>query len=109
MASSISTGFGLSCLRKGGRLVIVGLYGGALNIPLPFIPMNARIIQGSYVGSLQEMGELMALVRAGRIAPIGIEERPLEQATQALADLKAGNVQGRIVLRSTDCFATNIN
>lgn len=109
MASSISTGFGLSCLRKGGRLVIVGLYGSALNIPPPFIPMNARIIQGSYVGSLQEMGELMAFVRAGRIAPIRIEERPLEQATQALADLKAGKVQGRIVLRSTDCFATNNN
>lgn len=94
-----STGFGLSCLRKGGKLVIVGLYGGALNIPLPFIPMNARIIQGSYVGSLQEMGELMALVRAGSIAPIRIEERPLDQVTQALSDLKAGKVQGRVVLR----------
>ncbi len=99
VGAEASTGFGLSCLRKGGKLVIVGLYGGALNIPLPFIPMNARIIQGSYVGSLQEMAELMALVRAGRIAPIRIEERPLSQATQALADLKAGKAQGRIVLR----------
>ncbi|MDP1931225.1 MAG: alcohol dehydrogenase [Gammaproteobacteria bacterium] len=99
VGAEASTGFGLSCLRKGGRLVIVGLYGGALNIPLPFIPMNARIIQGSYVGSLQEMAELMALVRAGKIAPIRIEERPLAQVTQALADLKAGKIQGRIVLR----------
>ncbi|MDT8427562.1 MAG: alcohol dehydrogenase [Pseudomonadales bacterium] len=99
VGAEASVNFGLSCLRKGGRLVIVGLYGGALNIPLPFIPMNARIIQGSYVGSLQEMEELMALVRAGRIAPISIEERPLDQVTQALADLKAGRVQGRLVLR----------
>lgn len=94
-----SVNFGLSCLRKGGKLVIVGLFGGALNMPLPFIPMNARIIQGSYVGSLQEMSELMALVRAGKIAPIQIEERPLKQVSQALADLKAGRVKGRIVLR----------
>src|SRR5690606_21568297 len=96
--SEASVNFSLSCLRKGGKLILVGLYGGALNIPLPFIPMNARIIHGSYVGSLKEMGELMELVRAGRIAPIRIEERPLDQATQALRDLKAGQVQGRVVL-----------
>lgn len=99
VGAEASTAFGLSTLRKGGKLVIVGLYGGALNIPLPFIPMNARIIQGSYVGSLQEMVELMALVRAGKIAPINIEERPLAQVSNALADLKAGRVSGRLVLR----------
>jgi len=100
VGAEASVNYGLACLRKGGKIIIVGLYGGALNIPLPFIPMNARIIQGTYVGSVQEMGELMALVRAGKIAPIRIEERPLDQVTQALADLKAGKVQGRVVLRS---------
>ncbi|HBN16221.1 MAG: alcohol dehydrogenase [Gammaproteobacteria bacterium] len=99
VGAEASVNFGLGCLRKGGKIIIVGLYGGALNMPLPFIPMSARIIQGTYVGSLQEMGELMELVRAGKIAPIRIEERPLDQATQALADLKAGKVQGRVVLR----------
>ncbi|MDO9475450.1 MAG: alcohol dehydrogenase [Pseudohongiella sp.] len=100
VGAEASVNFGLGCLRKGGKIIIVGLYGGALNIPLPFIPMSARIIQGSYVGSLQEMGELMALVRAGKIAPIRIEERPLADVSQALADLKAGKVQGRVVLRA---------
>ena len=70
-------------------------------MPLPFIPMSARIIQGTYVGSLAEMGELMELVRAGKIAPIRIEERPLEQVSQALADLKSGNVTGRVVLKAS--------
>lgn len=101
VGSEASTGFGLGCLRKGGKLIIVGLYGGALNVPLPFIPMSARIIQGTYVGSLAEMGELMALVRAGKIAPIRIEERPLDQVTQALSDLKSGNVTGRVVLKAS--------
>ena len=29
VGAEVSTGFGLSCLRKGGRLVIVGLYGSS--------------------------------------------------------------------------------
>tara|TARA_B100001094_G_scaffold236307_1_gene231384 strand:+ start:2286 stop:3323 length:1038 start_codon:yes stop_codon:yes gene_type:complete len=93
-----SVNYGLGCLRKGGMLVIIGLYGGALSIPIPFLPMNARIIQGSYVGSLADMNKLMAMVREGKISPIGITERPLSEANQALDDLKAGKVRGRQVL-----------
>lgn len=100
VGAEASVNYGLGCLRKGGMLVIVGLYGGALSMPIPFLPMNARIIQGSYVGTLQDMTELMELVRAGKIAPIDIHERPLAEASAALADLKAGKVQGRQVLIS---------
>lgn len=98
VGAEASVNYGLGCLRKGGMLVIVGLYGGALNIPIPFLPMNARIIQGSYVGTPEDMGELMELVRAGKVAPIEIHERPLAEANEALLDLKAGKVQGRQVL-----------
>lgn len=98
VGAEASVNYGLSCLRKGGMLVIVGLFGGALNIPIPFLPMNARVIQGSYVGTPQDMAELMELVRAGKVAPIEIHERPLSEASAALADLKAGKVQGRQVL-----------
>jgi len=100
VGAETTVNFGLATLRKGGKLIIVGLYGGALNLPLPFIPMSARIIQGTYVGSLKEMAELMALVRAGKIAPISIDERPLSAVNEALSDLKQGRVQGRIVLRA---------
>ncbi|MEZ5491250.1 MAG: alcohol dehydrogenase [Gammaproteobacteria bacterium] len=98
VGAEASVNYGLNCLRKGGKLIIVGLYGGSLTLPIPFIPMNARIIQGSYVGTLQEMGELMAMVRDGKVAPIEILERPLAEVTDALADLKAGKVKGRQVL-----------
>ena len=98
VGAEASVSYGLSCLRKGGMLIVVGLYGGSLTIPIPFIPMNARIIQGSYVGGLEDMGELMAMVRQGKIAPIEITERPLREANRALIDLKAGNVCGRQVL-----------
>jgi len=98
VGAEASVSYGLGCLRKGGMLVIVGLFGGALNMPIPFIPMNARVIQGSYVGTPQDMAELMELVRAGKIAPIEIQERALSEVSEALADLKAGKVQGRQVL-----------
>ena len=98
VGAEASVNYGLGCLRKGGMLVVIGLYGGALSIPIPFLPMNARVIQGSYVGSLEDMGELMAMVRDGKIAPIDIIERPLAEASQALEDLKAGKVRGRQVL-----------
>ncbi len=100
VGAEASVNYGLACLRKGGMLVVIGLYGGALQMPIPFLPMNARIIQGSYVGSLQDMDELMALVREGKIAPIEITERPLAEASDALSDLKAGKVKGRQVLVS---------
>ncbi|HIF74277.1 MAG TPA: alcohol dehydrogenase [Porticoccaceae bacterium] len=100
VGAEASVNYGLNCLRKGGMLVIIGLYGGALSMPIPFIPMNARIIQGSYVGSLQDMSDLMTMVRDGKIAPIDIVERPLSEVNAALVDLKAGQVRGRQVLVS---------
>ena len=100
VGAEASVNYGLACLRKGGMLVVIGLYGGALTIPIPFLPMNARIIQGSFVGSLEDMGDLMSMVREGRIAPIEINERPMHEANAALADLKTGKVRGRQVLVS---------
>lgn len=98
VGAEASVNYGLTTLRKGGMLVVVGLYGGALTMPIPFLPMNARIIQGSYVGSPEDMAALMAMVREGKIAPIEVHERPLAEASDALADLKAGKVKGRQVL-----------
>jgi D-arabinose 1-dehydrogenase-like Zn-dependent alcohol dehydrogenase len=60
--------------------------------------MKAASILGSYTGNLQELRELLALVRAGAIAKIPIRTRPLADATEALEDLKAGRVVGRVVL-----------
>lgn len=90
---------GLDALRKGGRLIVVGLYGGALTAPLPLIPQKSLTIQGSYVGSLEEMQEVMALGRAGKVAPLPLDIRPLDEAPKALDDLRAGRVRGRVILK----------
>lgn len=101
VGSESSSRFAQRALKKGGALVIVGLYGGTFSMPLPLVPMLERRIVGSYVGSLAEMSELMAHVREGRIPPIPIETREAsaEAATRALDDLRHGRAKGRIVLR----------
>jgi alcohol dehydrogenase, propanol-preferring len=85
-------------LTKGGKLVIVGLFGGDITLPLPFIPMRAMTIQGSYVGSLAEARELLELVKRTRLPSIPITTRGLETADATLQDLRAGRVIGRAVL-----------
>jgi D-arabinose 1-dehydrogenase-like Zn-dependent alcohol dehydrogenase len=66
--------------------------------PLPPIAQRAIGIVGSYVGSLQELKEVVALARKGKIKPPPVETRPASAANAALEDLKAGKVLGRIVL-----------
>lgn len=93
-----SFAFAQAALRKGGKVVVAGLMGGSFSMPLPFLPMRAMAIEGTYVGTLMEAAETIALVREGHVPPIPIETRPLSEANAALRDLKAGRVIGRIVL-----------
>ncbi len=83
---------------KGGSVVVVGLYGGAINLPTPYLPMRALTLRGSYVGSHSEMAELLALVNQKGLPPVPIATRPLDEVSTALADLRAGRVIGRVVL-----------
>jgi alcohol dehydrogenase, propanol-preferring len=55
--------------------------------------------QGSYVGSLTEIAELLGLVRRKGLPPIPVATRPLAEVNAALADLRAGKVVGRVVMR----------
>jgi alcohol dehydrogenase/propanol-preferring alcohol dehydrogenase len=89
---------GFDCLTKGGKLVIVGLFGGGAPWALPLIPIKAITIQGSYVGNLRETQELVDLVREKKIAPIPVSTRPLAKANEALVQLQQGKLVGRAVL-----------
>jgi D-arabinose 1-dehydrogenase-like Zn-dependent alcohol dehydrogenase len=98
VGSPATAALGIGALRKGGRYVICGLYGGELVHPLPPIAQRAIGIVGSYVGSLEELKEVVALAKRRKIRPAPVQIRPAEEATRALDDLKAGRVLGRIVL-----------
>ncbi|MEN9416579.1 MAG: alcohol dehydrogenase [Pseudomonadota bacterium] len=91
--------FGFGVLRKAGKLVCVGLFGGSTPIVPAMVSMKAVSVTGSYVGSLQEMQELLAIARSGVLPDLPLATTPLAQATQALEDLRAGRIRGRTILK----------
>jgi alcohol dehydrogenase/propanol-preferring alcohol dehydrogenase len=99
VGAAASSQFGLDALRKGGRLIVVGLYGGSIRLKLPLVPMRAISIGGSYVGSLAELAELMRLAQAGGLPPMPVHPRPLETVNATLDELRAGRIVGRAVLQ----------
>ena len=91
--------FGFNALRKAGKLVCVGLFGGSTPIVPAMVSMKAVSISGSYVGSLAEMQELMAIAKDGSLPTLPLTSQPLATANEALADLRAGRIRGRTILK----------
>ncbi|MFJ8025497.1 alcohol dehydrogenase [Streptomyces sp. NPDC096311] len=91
---------GFDVLRRDGKLVPVGLFGGDVTLPTGAIPSKRLTVQGSYIGTFAELAEVVDLAKSGRLAPTPIVRRPLTAAgvTDALDALAAGTVPGRIVL-----------
>jgi D-arabinose 1-dehydrogenase-like Zn-dependent alcohol dehydrogenase len=98
VGAGTSFAFGHGALRKGGTLVSVGLMGGAATVTPVMLALKAVTVQGSYVGSRDELRELLALAQDGTLPPLPLDERPLDKADAALNDLRAGRVRGRVVL-----------
>lgn len=90
--------FGFGALRKAGRLVCVGLFGGSTPIVPALVSMKAASVIGSYVGSLAQMRELMAIARKGELPEMPLSTEALANATQALEALRSGRVRGRTIL-----------
>jgi alcohol dehydrogenase/propanol-preferring alcohol dehydrogenase len=97
---SASAAAAFDALRKGGRMVQVGLFGGELRVPLVLVPMRALTIQGSYVGSVTDLRGLVALAQGGTLPALPVTEVPMAQADAALMRLRDGRVTGRLVLRA---------
>jgi D-arabinose 1-dehydrogenase-like Zn-dependent alcohol dehydrogenase len=89
---------GLGALRKGGRYVICGLFGGEITHSLPPFAQRAIGLVGSYVGNLQELKEVVALAKKKKLKPAPVATRPAAEVNAVLEELKAGKVLGRVVL-----------
>jgi alcohol dehydrogenase, propanol-preferring len=90
--------FAFDALRKGGKLIQVGLFGGEMSIPLPLMPIRALTVQGSYVGNVKELKALVDIAKKGQIPAIPIATEPLRNADSVLNRLRDGKVLGRVVL-----------
>ncbi|MBT6083652.1 MAG: alcohol dehydrogenase catalytic domain-containing protein [Nitrosopumilus sp.] len=89
---------GFAILRKRGNLVLVGLFGGSLELSLVTIPLKSLTIQGAYTGNYDDMVELLALARKGILNPVISKRYALDDANTALEDLKARKILGRAVI-----------
>jgi D-arabinose 1-dehydrogenase-like Zn-dependent alcohol dehydrogenase len=98
VGSGESFELGFSVIGKGGTLVVVGLIGGAATFSPALLPMKSVTVCGSYVGSLAQMEELVALARSGTLPAMPITARPLDEVDAALDDLRGGRVRGRLVV-----------
>ena len=85
-------------LRKRGNLILVGLFGGSIELSLVTIPLKSIIIQGAYTGNYHDMVELLDLARKGIINPVISKRYTLDEANTALEDLKARKIIGRAVI-----------
>jgi alcohol dehydrogenase, propanol-preferring len=90
---------GVRMLGHEGRLVLVGLMGGLLQLPLPMLPLLGSGIQGNFTGTLAELAELTELAREGVVAPVVTASYRLEEANEVLSKLEHGEIPGRAVLR----------
>ena len=87
-----------SILRKRGNLVLVGLFGGSIELSLVTIPLKSILIQGAYTGNYDDMVELLDLARQGTINPVISKRYTLDDANTALNDLKDRKIIGRAVI-----------
>ncbi len=88
----------LSVIRKRGNIILVGLFGGAVELPLVSVPLKAITIQGAYTGNYNDMVELLELARQGVVNPIVSKHYSMDEANDALNDLKNRKIIGRAVI-----------
>ena len=88
----------INMIRKRGRLIMVGLFGGALELNLPLIPLRAFTLTGAYTGKFADLIDLVALAKSGKIQSVVSRKYKLDDVNQALNELKDGKIIGRAVL-----------
>ena len=86
-------------LRRGGRLVCVGLPAeGTFSVPIFDTVLNGKTIMGSIVGTRNDLEDVFALHAAGRTKVVAVE-RKLDEVNESMAEVLAGDVPARIVFQ----------
>jgi propanol-preferring alcohol dehydrogenase len=89
----------MQILRRRGRLVLVGLFGGEIKLNLISMSTKAHKLIGIDNGSIIDLVELASLVKRQVITPVVSNRFKLKQAADALAMLKDGKIIGRSLIK----------
>ncbi|OGL06228.1 MAG: hypothetical protein A3H48_02130 [Candidatus Rokubacteria bacterium RIFCSPLOWO2_02_FULL_71_18] len=90
----------LDLLRPGGRLVILGYHYGQV-VPVDPAKLVYKWLQiiASHNHSVRDVADAASLVNDGRVQAVVAATAPMREANEALAQLRAGDPVGRIVLQ----------
>jgi D-arabinose 1-dehydrogenase-like Zn-dependent alcohol dehydrogenase len=89
----------LAVTRADGGIFQTGMAGGIAHVDGTNDPRHWSVdVQFSLGATLKQLREVMAMVQAGRIKPIPIDFRPLEEINEVHADMHANRTRGRIVV-----------
>jgi len=102
VGSTETYNYARSCIRKGGQVIVVGLFGGNLdgaNANLAMYAIQSVGMHGSMTGSFPEVQEMMQLLRDKDVPPIPHRFISIHDVNQGMLDLQAGQVTGRTILK----------
>jgi propanol-preferring alcohol dehydrogenase len=84
-------------VRRKGTIALVGLPPGEFPTPIFEVVLGRITLRGSIVGGRQDLAEAIAFASVGKVRST-IHTKQLDDINQVFTDLKAGRVEGRIVL-----------
>lgn len=87
----------LRLARRKGTVSLVGLPPGDFPTPIFDVVLRRITIRGSIVGTREDLAEALAFAAEGKVRA-HFHRASLEDINQVFADLRAGRVDGRIVL-----------
>ncbi len=83
--------------RRHGTVSLVGLPPGEFPVPIFDVVLNRITIRGSIVGTRADLAEALAFAGEGKVRAT-VETQPLEAINAVLGRLRAGAVDGRVVV-----------
>ena len=83
---------------KGSVIVIVGMMGGSLEVPLAMLSPRNLTIRGSHVGTLDELKDLIRFASRGLVQPIPVSTKPMHEINRIIDDLELRRFVGRVVV-----------
>jgi alcohol dehydrogenase, propanol-preferring len=87
----------LQLARRKGTVSLVGLPPGDFQTPIFDVVLKRMTLRGSIVGTREDLAEAVAFAAEGKVRA-HIHRARLEDINRVFADLRAGRVDGRIVL-----------
>jgi alcohol dehydrogenase, propanol-preferring len=88
----------LQFVRRKGTVSLVGLPPGDFATPIFDVVLKRITLRGSIVGTRKDLAEAIEFASEGKVKA-HIHQRSLEDINGVFADLKAGKVDGRIVIK----------